>query len=581
MVREVGCSLFNFMKKILLLTLLCPFVAFGQPASPLYTTPVVVTNIASAPDIAGKIIYVAPWGNDATADGSYYKPYKNIHNPIEVGRDFTPTWRGANKIATNGDTIILTADIHHLGVIPLKDNVNLVISPGATLYRSSYFSNTVVNGESFPIAADLNTTGPLIQPGSNSVITAWGATIITTNNVETGFDASYGWFEGTETWGEFAFLSFTNRSTINSSLYGGNFVGNTDVMYMNQTASARRTAKIVGSQMRDGWDGIRGNGNLELHTYLLFINSTNTSSGGGDNSRGVTMSGGVNWVDNASYIVCGGGDVVNQGVALADAGTTAILNFSAIHYYGTGEGVNTSGGATVAGVYSVNEVLVGGGGDSLWQIADGALIPVPGNMIHNIGTTATDPAQFNIVSTHDITFVPSGGDLHLTMGGNQSVFYSLVLIASFLGASDAVVYSDVDGILTHAGQNGSPENQPNRVSFSLSTTTVDLKTAGDTAVFTVQAGKNFIMESAKVRFIDINTPGDTASVKIKCTEGDITAATALTGPVTGNFATISPLALTAKIALSGSLIEVEVTDDGTGTTLDAVVDVVGYYIPAP
>lgn len=539
------------------------------------------TNIVIAPDIAGKVIYVSPWGNDATADGSYYKPYKNVHNPIEVYRDGTPTWSGANKIAQAGDTIILTPDVHYLGVIPLKDNVNLLISPGAVVYRSAFFSNAVVAGTPIELAADLNSAGPLIQPGSNSTVTAWGATIITTNGT---YQAGYGWFEGLETWGEFTFLSFTNRSTINSALYGGRFVGPSDNLYFNQTATALRTARVIESQMRNGWDAIRANGNLDLRTFQLFASSTNTVSTGGDQSRGAVISGGTKWTDNNSSILVGGGDVDNQGVAASGAGTEAILNFTSIHYYGSGEGVDTSGGATVAGVYSVNEVLVGGGGDSLFFLdptsgPDGVDVIVPSDSVKAIGTTVASPTDFIVVSALDLKLYASGADLHLTMGGNLATFAANLKINPLAGAGDKMLYIKNSGDVDYAGHDNSP-GYPNDIPFTVSTTTIDLKVTGDTALLTVPTGKNYILTSVTVRIVSSDSPNGDADIKIKCTEGDIVNSL-LVGALSVSEATQSAPSIPFKIALAGSLIEVEVLTPESGTTLTGRVSITGYYVDEP
>ena len=585
------------MKKFLLSLLFLPTLVFGQ-AAPLYTTPVVVTNIASAPDLAGKIIYVAPWGNDATANGSYLKPYKYVHNPIEVDAA-TPSWSGANKIAVAGDTIILTADVHtQHSIIPLKDGVNLLIMPGATIIRAETFENALVDGAPAAFASDLNTAGPLIQPGSNSVVTAWGATIITTNDVDSNFDAGYGWFEGLNTWGDFTFISWTNRSTLNSSLFGGRFIGSSDNIYMTTAVVAERTALITGANMRNGWDGIRASGFLRLTTAQLYINSTNTSSSGGDQSRGVVISGGVRWIDTGSYITTGGGDVANYGVAADGATTTAALNGTTIKVIGSGTPVELTTSATATGVYLANEspVVKSGAtsgyvltsdaiGIGTWQAAAGSSLWVlnedsgPGgvdvlNPLNDVPAIGSAMGEFNVVSADALKLYFGGGTLSTTIDGTGMFIEQQVKISTLSGSGTKAVFADNDGILTPA----SGAVQPLGTVFSIPVTAVDLTTTGDTLVFNVAAESGFIMTSAAVYITATDTLTVPAQVKIKATEGDLSATTTLTGTVLNRYATIYPSALTAFFASSGSSIEIEVTVGATAVQCEATVVVTGYYL---
>jgi len=362
------------MKKLISLLLLLPVLALAQTL-PRYvnttngvaytpSTPggggVATTNDLNAAYTSGRAIYVSPWGNDTLADGSFFNPFRTVHNPLEIS-DAAPTWEGANTIAEAGDTIVFTPDIHYQGVIPLKDDVNLWIMPGASVIHAG-FSNTTVFGTPQYAPATLTTAGPMIQPGHNSVIDFRGANLTATNNAGDGYDAAFGWVEGLPTSQFLFFLSLTNASKTNVTVLAGNGFGTTDYFYFVQTNTEPSSVSIYGGKSRSGWDTIRGTGNLHLNTFNMDIFSTNTHSiPTEENSRGVALSGGVTWRDTGSSISSGGGTVINQAVSLGGAGTTAILDMTSAFNTSSGTPVVAADSATYSGAHLEEHILTGDG----------------------------------------------------------------------------------------------------------------------------------------------------------------------------------------------------------------------------
>lgn len=299
-----------------------------------------------------------------------------------------------------------------------------------------------------------------------------------------------------------------------------------------------------------------------------------------------------------------------QGMAFTNTGAAGTAVTSWTTGTGSPEGAVTAsigsifsrvnGGAATtlyvkeSGTGNTGWVAVGGGGDSLWTLDatggpgsvpilvpdENVIGPAVGSMSSfkvygdNIATLQGE-TQVQIINGADTVLDVAGGVLTVGNVTTINLDATSVKLPQLAAASqENVAYIAADGQVNRA--DGS--SQPNYMVFPISTSTIDLKTAGDTLALSV-AGKSFVFVSAKVRFTFVEAPADTATIKIKCTEGDITAATALTGPVNGNYATILPLALTAKVAFSGSEVEVEVTDNASGDAVDCIVEILGYYIP--
>lgn len=111
---------------------------------------------------------------------------------------------------------------------------------------------------------------------------------------------------------------------------------------------------------------------------------------------------------------------------------------------------------------------------------------------------------------------------------------------------------------------------------------INLKTAGQTPLYTVPAGKSLVVTSLILRTTNVSGFLTPATVRVGITpnfDGFI-AATALTNVDTVgeavNLASVSTLIY--KVFVAGDVVNLDVTIGATGTTVTGSVDLIGYLL---
>ena len=314
-----------------------------------------------------RMLYV-DWqnGNDTNAvPGRVDKPYKFVYDIYERTNVALANFAGAYFSAQPGDTIVIVPGVHYLPLIPLPDSVNLWIQPGATVIHCN-FSNALLGNVSTPLSAASPPWGPFIQPGNNSIVTSVGSYVVATNNTESA-NSMFGWLEivtatnlvictteGFNIYYIWNRLDFSGKTNV--SYYPGVAHGAFDNMIFFHTNTTPASVKIFGGEITSGYDSILAaatRGTLDLKTYGMFIDSTNTFSVP-SLVRGAYILQGTTWKDYNSIIYARGGTNQTSGVfATSDINyntngyATVELNNTSIYVSSPGEGVTNNNGATI------------------------------------------------------------------------------------------------------------------------------------------------------------------------------------------------------------------------------------------
>lgn len=266
------------------------------------------------------LLYVSPMGNDSTGvRGDITHPFLTYY----AWDGGTPgLYTGVCSNAVSGDTIVALPGVHYAAVIFLKAGVNFIGLGMPTIYRTNVFDGD-------PFDANLNSAGPLLQPGNNSYV--YGVHIVATNGSSAGsFDAPIGVFNQTGLPDSYDNLGFSNVLGTNWLVDHCILDGTSDGIYVNLTGSTQGTnytGTFQNCTINTGWDTVRlaANAAAKIITVNCTFNAITDSRYATGEARCFVISGGSVLNDVGSTLNFYGTDVNNTWGVSSEANSLVTL----------------------------------------------------------------------------------------------------------------------------------------------------------------------------------------------------------------------------------------------------------------